>query len=77
MVTGVAQLEMETDSDDDGGEGVLTGHARPGSGQLPSRPEDVMSASLAMSRDLTVNLPSVAIVFIRLANQTAASRDET
>ncbi len=49
LVSGGAQLEMETDSDDDNGpgcNGVLTGHVRAGGGPLPSRPEDVMSECL-------------------------------
>ena len=45
LVSGGAQLEMEADSDDDGGQ--LTGHVQAGGGPLPSRPDDVFSALLA------------------------------
>ena len=43
LVSGGAQLQMETDSDDDGDE--LRGQAQAGGGPLPSRAEDLLSAS--------------------------------
>ena len=43
LVSGGAQLEMETDSDDEGGD-QLTGRPQAGGGPLPSRAEDLLSA---------------------------------
>ncbi len=43
LVSGGAQLEMETDSEDD--EDQLRGQAQAGGGPLPSRAEDLLSAS--------------------------------
>ena len=49
LVSGGAQLEMETDSEDDD-DNRLKGQIQAGGGPLPSRAEDLLSASLTSRR---------------------------